>query len=256
MTFATIPNFRDAGGHRLRDGRRMRRGLLFRAAQWTEASDADLAALRAQGIATIVDLRRPLERSNHPCRHWPQVQVVEHTQAAGGALPPHLMALIEAGDDVQAADALMRHIYRDMPFDPMNADLLRRFFAALAQGDGAVLIHCAAGKDRTGVAVALVHHLLGVEADAMLADYMATGHAEWSRKVAEGNLGALFARGGNPARKEVIDIVLSVDPSYLAAAFDAINARHGSLDAYLRDVAGVTDARRAAIVERLTEEGL
>jgi protein-tyrosine phosphatase len=254
MIFETIPNFRDAGGHRLRDGRRMRRGLLFRAAQWT--GDADLAALKAQGIATIVDLRRPLERQKHPCPHWPDVRIIEHAQATGGALPPHLAALIEAGDDVQAADALMHHIYRDMPFDPMNAALLGRFFAELAQGEGAVLIHCAAGKDRTGVAVALVHHLLGVEPDAMLADYMATGHAEWTRTVAEGNLGTLFARGGNRARKEVIDVVLSVDPSYLRAAFDAIAERHGSPDAYLRDAAGVTDARRAAIVKRFTEEGL
>src|SRR5262249_288118 len=148
----------------------------YRSAHFPLATDADLAAMQALGLAVIVDLRRPPEREVYPCRRWPgfDARLIEHAGDADMVLPPHLAAFQSAGANREEAVAALTQIYREMPFDPMFVALLRDYFAALAEADGAVLVHCAAGKDRTGVAVALTHHVLGVDEDAMLDDYLAT----------------------------------------------------------------------------------
>jgi protein tyrosine/serine phosphatase len=255
--FDAIHNFRDCGGYAARGGRRMRRGRLYRSAHYPHASDGDLAAMKALGIAAIVDLRRPMEREAHPSRRWPgfAVRVVTHDGGEGMVLPPHLIAFARAGESAEQAAAALTQIYREMPADPMFVALLREYFAVLAQSDGAVLVHCAAGKDRTGVAVALTHHLLGVDGAGMLANYLATNDSVEARFADAAPMRAFLGREGRRVSDDAVRTILGVQESFLRAAFESMTAAHGSLDGYLKSV-GVTDARRAAIVDRLTEEGL
>jgi protein tyrosine/serine phosphatase len=252
-TFTTIRNFRDCGGYPTRDGRMLRTGRLYRTAQFHDASDDDLRALRELGITTIVDLRRPGEREKYPSRRLPDFPgaVVEHPGMDDVELPPHLSAMEGAGASAETARAAMLEIYRSFPADPMLVVLYREFFNALAMADGAVLVHCAAGKDRTGLIVALAQHIAGLERDTIMTHYLKTNQSELVSELAVAAMRENAAREGRVFSDGAIRTVLSVVPEYLETSFETIEAQHGSLDRYLEDVLGVSGERREKIRGRL-----
>jgi protein tyrosine/serine phosphatase len=257
-TFEAVHNFRDCGGYPLAGGGAMRRGALYRSAHYPQATETDLAVMRTLGLAAIVDLRRPQERELHPSPRWPgfDARVVTHPGRDDMVLPPHLAAFERAGESGAEARSAMTQIYRDMPTDPMFVELLREYFAVLAESGGAVLVHCAAGKDRTGVAVALTHHMLGVDEADMLANYLATNESVEARYADTAPMRLFLAREGRSVSDDAIRTILGVEEGYLRAAFGTMSAEYGSLDGYLEDAVGVTPPQRASIVGRLTEQGL
>ncbi|HEY1709370.1 MAG TPA: tyrosine-protein phosphatase [Rhizomicrobium sp.] len=254
-TFEALRNFRDCGGDPTIDGRIFRKGKLYRSAQHAELSERDLDKLSALGISAIVDLRRPDEREKCPSRRWPGFagRVVEHFGLEGIALPPHLAAFADAGSSAAAARSAMLEIYKGFPYDPMLIELYRDFFALLAETDGAVLIHCAAGKDRTGFGVALAQHLAGMNRDAIVAQFLKTNQSDLISEATMAAMKANAMRDGVAFSDDAIVTVLTVEPEYLDASFAVIERRNGSIDEYLHDVLGVTPARYEAIRERLIE---
>lgn len=109
----------------------------------------------------------------------------------------------------------------------------------LAQVDGAVLIHCAAGKGRTGRPVALIHHAMGVAYDDILADYELANQAIWW-KVRLPDLAETMRRiYGTSADQDVLHAFLNGQGEYLDGAFLSVKRRHGSVDNYLSDALGV-----------------
>ncbi len=252
LAFEGIENFRDYGGYPGRDGARLARGRLFRSAHHASASEADLQRLQALGVNTIVDLRRRAERLAQPSRRPPAFQgrVIEN-DTGDTTDPPHVAFLRSTDLTPQSVDAFMRDHYRHSPFEPRHLDLFRRYFEALATTDAPVLIHCAAGKDRTGLLAALTHHLAGVSREDLIADYLLTNDAaRIERRLPEVTAHIAETYGRTPS-EAAVRAFLGVEPHYLATALDAITARYGSLDAYLEQALGVDAARRAAILARL-----
>lgn len=251
--FQFVRNFRDCGGFSTADGRTMRKGRLYRSAQHNEASDSDLVTLATLGITDIVDLRRPNEREKYPSRRWPdfKARVVEHAGIDGVELPPHLAAFANAGESGAAAKAAMLQIYRGFVVDPMITDLYRDYFRTLAEAKGAVLVHCAAGKDRTGLIVALTQYLAGVKHDDILANYLQTNHSDYVTPAVIAGMRAYSAQEGRAFCDDAIMAVLTVTPEYLDAALAEIEARHGRVETYLRNAIGVTPQLRDKIIERL-----
>ncbi|WP_338445775.1 tyrosine-protein phosphatase [Pelagerythrobacter marensis] len=247
-----IHNFRDYGGYPVAGGRRMKRGLLFRSGQHVEASDADLAAIDRLGLRHVIDFRGASERKSYPCRRGEGfcAQVIAFDGETAN-LAPHM----EAADGVltsEGAHRAMERIYRNLPAREPVLWVMRQYFAALARGDGASLVHCLAGKDRTGMAVALLHHAVGVHPDDAMEDFLLTNSA--------GNIEARIAAGGDAIRAkygaiddDTIRVLMGVDPRYLHAMREAVEEAHGSLDAFLADVLEVDDARREALRLHLTE---
>jgi protein tyrosine/serine phosphatase len=249
-SFSGFRNFRDFGGYATAAGQQMRKGHLFRSAHFAQASSADLQLLEALKIQTIVDLRRPAERERNPSPPH-GIRTVSHPGEAEGVLPPHMAAFERAGSDVEAAREAMMGVYRALPFDPMIVDLYRDYFAALEEGEGPVLIHCSAGKDRTGLACALTHHLAGVSREDMMEDYLATNRSNLIDEPTIAGIRENLAHEGRPATDDAIRMVLSVRPEFLEAALASIAERYASLDAYFDDVLGLTARRRAAILREL-----
>ena len=241
LTLDGIHNFRDYGGYALPGGARLKRGLLWRSAQHRDATDADLAAVQVLGLGAVIDLRGDSERADHPCRRAPGFSA--DVLFAGGETvgsAPHLAAAVGAIDEATAANALTQS-YIGMAWRPNLAATFKLYFAALETGQP-TLVHCFAGKDRTGLIVALFHHLMGVHPDDILADYMLTNSA--GRAEARMAAGAEMMRARYPGIDDAaIGALMGVRPSYLAAGLDAITARHGSLAAYANDELGVTPAR-------------
>jgi protein tyrosine/serine phosphatase len=241
-----VHNFRDYGGYSGADGARVKTGLLWRSAQHGDASDADLDAIHALGIATIIDLRGPSEYENKPCRRHPgfAAQVFRYPEETAG-----LALHTEAADGVVTAAearAAMLRLYEGIAFRENLVPMLRCYFEVLKRAEGPSLVHCVAGKDRTGFAVALAQHALGVDRDAILADYVLTNQA--------GNIEARIAAGAEQIRSKhgaideaTIRTLMGVEEDYMVTALAAVEARHGTIDEYLSVVIGLDDADRNAL---------
>jgi len=245
-----VANFRDYGGYATASGARIRRGLLYRSGHLGELQAQGHGRLAALDLAGVIDLRHGSERTASPSA-WPIgfAATILHAGDAGGQTP-HLVAARSAGTPDEAR-ARMAAIYAKLPFTPTFVPALQIYFKALASLSGPSLVHCMAGKDRTGLAVALLHSLMGVHPDDVVGEYLLTNDALTAQAL-NGSVAKLRKAGSAPVMApETLQVILSVEPAYLHAAWRVIVERHGSISRYLRDVLEVGDERRAAIERRL-----
>jgi protein-tyrosine phosphatase len=246
-----VNNFRDYGGYAVAGGGRVRRGALWRSGQHVGASDSDLETIHGLGLTTVTDLRGDSERTLNPCRrHASFAAQVLTCEGETAALASHLDAAKGVVTEADARSAMCR-LYAGMPYRTNLVAVMRRHFAALAEGDGASLIHCFAGKDRTGLSVALAHHVLGVHPDDAMADYLLTNEAMQGRRF-WGKAGSDSARyaGMSEGASRALG---GVSAEFLETALTAIRDSHGTVDRYLADVLGVDEAAQQRIRDVLIE---
>lgn len=245
-SFENVRNFRDFGGYEGAGGRMVRTGVLFRSAQFGEASEADLKSLETYNIQVQADLRRPDERERHGHR-WPVNGVNVLASDKGTATQaPHVRFLSEVAVDAPQAHGWMSDYYRAAPFKEQHIETFTAWFQALGRlsEDQAAVVNCAAGKDRTGILCALTHHVLGVDREAIVADYELTNEAA---NVAERlpEMARMFNEHiGKDYDHAVFHPFVGVDVSFLDAALESITAQSGDLDSYLRETLGVGAAER------------
>lgn len=251
-TFDKVTNFRDFGGYDAAGGRQIRTGVLYRSAQFGEATAADIEKLDQLNIKYQADLRRPDERERHGHR-WPSQGVTTLSSDLGTASQaPHVRFLSEVQVDVAQARQWMVDYYHEAPFRDALLETYRSWFSALQRLETgqAALVNCAAGKDRTGILCALTHHALGVDRETIFADYELTNTAAG---VAE-RLPALARQFnqhiGKDYPEEVYQPFVGVDAEFLSAAFATIESRSGSVDAYLEEMLGV-DAKSRDTLQRI-----
>ena len=245
-----IRNFRDYGGYAAADGGRIKRRTLWRSGHHHGATAADLEAVDALGLRAVVDLRGDSERAAYPCERHPRFAadvLYEPGETAGlsGAA-----AHEAAGEGVRTgaeSRAAMVRLNEGMPWRPVLVASMKLYFAELAADRGPILLHCVAGKDRTGLAAWLTHHALGVHPDDAMADYLLTN-------IATGLAGRLAlgaetvrAKYGPQMDDEAVLALMSVAPEYISAGLNAIRERHGSYDQYLAEVVGVEPKQIGAI---------
>lgn len=246
-----VENFRDFGGYDTACGRGLRRGRLYRSGHHAFATDADLARMKALGIGAVADLRQPTERVREPGRRWDGFEGEVIESSAPTATPDWVEALKTASLTADWwYESTLSH-YRLHAFEPRHIEVFRRLLRRIAEHEGAVVVHCAAGKDRTGAACALVHHVAGVPREAMIADYLLTNdEARIARRMRQT---AEFVESicGRRPTDEASRVAVSVYPAFLDAFFASIVERCGSVDAYLEGVLGVDQALTARIHERI-----
>jgi protein-tyrosine phosphatase len=243
--FEGAMNFRDLGGYETVDGRRVRHGRFFRSGLMSELTDADIAAIRQLEIRSVCDFRAPEEREAHPSR-WFEGQDIRHsiredTENIGNIAKFYEMVL--EGADV--ARSIMTDGYRKIPY--MLAPSYRAMFDFILAGHVPIVFHCTVGKDRTGIASALLLTALGVPRERVVEDFRATDRI-YDR---------IFDLVRNQARQSVhieddSDIwppLLLSDPAYLDAMYDEFTTRHGGIEGYLHEQLGVD----AAAIDRLRQ---
>ena len=236
-------NFRNLGGLPAAGGRRIRPHALMRADRLAGLTDADWRALAGTGLATICDLRSEAERAEHPNRVPPQLAVRELQCDIRNDLraDPALARLLLDDPTARGAERVMIEIYRRLP--AYMGDTLATLIDRLLSGGAPLLVHCSAGKDRTGFVIAILLHALEVPAELIRQDYLAS--RQWPGAVShraslETRLGAFMAPDELP---NAIDTVLDVREVYLDAAMDMLHARFGSVLRYLETAAGVDASR-------------
>lgn len=253
LPFEGVENFRDYGDYVGASGRRIVRRKLLRSGHHARASDQDLEKLQALQVDVVVDLRRPSERKMQPSRRPEGFSgsVLESDLDDGGEAP-HMQFLRTTDLTADSVREFMVRTYESMPFDPRHLDLFGGYFDALARVNGAVLIHCAAGKDRTGFLAALTHHVMGVSDADVIEDYLLTNSAVRLEERAPQVAKLLEENFGRKAADAAVRAFLGVEPEYLRTAFDAVTDRFGSVDRYLEDALGVDAGKRDRLVERLS----
>lgn len=252
LTFEGVDNFRDYGDYPTRHGARLAKGVLYRSAHHARASDVDLRKMEGLGLAVVVDLRRKSEREREPSRR-PQrfsAEVIGNDIGDVGAAP-HMNFVATTELTPENVRAFMIEEYRRFPFEPRHLDLYRRYFHALAYGTGPLIIHCAAGKDRTGLLAALTHKVVGVHDDDIAEDYLLTNQAARIEERAPVSQEMIRQSTGRTPSLEAVRAFLGVHPEYLAASLAEINAGHGALDAYLERALGVDADMKARLRARL-----
>jgi protein-tyrosine phosphatase len=251
--FEGIDNFRDFGGYRSGPGRRVKHGRLYRSAHHARATEADLKILSRLDLAALVDLRRSEERLRDPSLRPGEFGAEVIDNDIGQAAEDYHEFLKRSDLSVRAMREDLMSYYAGAPFEPRHINLYSRYFKALAETDGPVLIHCTAGKDRTGILAALTHHILGVAYEDSVADYLLTNDPERIERRLSGFGDYVEAVTGRRASDDALRITMGVDVLYLDTAFEVIKARYGSVDAYLDRALEVDADRRTAILRRLLE---
>lgn len=249
LPLSGVHNFRRFGAYGGHDGRTVA-DRLYRSGQFSRATGEDRARLAGLGVKVVADLRRPSEREAEPS-HWPQVEGVRVIESdhAGPAEAPHLRFLREERLTFDSIRRFMIETYRRLPFDEGNAHVFREGVRALAAGgeEDAFIVHCAAGKDRTGVFCALVLWELGVDHDTVLDDYLMTNRAVDFDRIAAVMRERLAAKYGREFGDAELKAFLGVDADYLDAAIEAM----GDPRRYLREELGLSEAELSAMRERL-----
>ncbi len=226
-------NVRDLGGYRTKDGARVKFGRVFRSARLSDLTESDAALLRAAGVGRVVDLRGAGEQEAAPTRLG---GVRIHDLSIDPSLGASLRDLAEQGEAARPAImGLMCQAYASYALT-WNHRYAQMFDLLLEPDAPALLFHCTAGKDRTGFGAALILAALGVDKATVQEDYLATNRL-W--------------RGGAEIRKTLSsvagEVLTSVHPSFLDAGFAAALGAHGTLDIYLEQRVGLTQARRDAL---------
>lgn len=207
-------NLRDLGGYPTADGRRVKWGRLFRSAELSGLTEADLEHLAEIPVRTVIDLRRPSEIREAPDRLPASVTGTVHLPITAG--DPSLLTV----PDRHAAARQMEEVYRVLARD--NREAFSRFLALLTEPSrGPVVFHCAAGKDRTGFAAMLFLAALGVDRETILADFL----------LSNPGLGHKYANW--VAAHPHLEPLVVVEPSYLEAGFEVIDQEFGGLTSYL-----------------------
>lgn len=222
-------NTRDLGGYETRDKRRVRFGRLYRAGELYVATAHDKAALEARGIRTIVDFRGLPEAEQYP--DIQPIGLQRHVPLPIDA--GSLLELSRVGRDI-SGEGFMMNLYAAI-IEAARPQYRELFRLISAEANAPLLFHCSAGKDRTGIAAALIYHALGVERETIYADYLLSAEylkehiKRWSRD--------------DPR----LEPVMSIRREYLEAAFKTIDSTFGGADRYIQYELGADPDRLRAL---------
>jgi len=228
-------NFRDLGGYPTHDGRALRWRRIFRSNHLGHPTTADIDIVRGLGVRSAFDFRGIEERAGAACG---LAEIAVHSLPIEPTVVAALRAELAAGSlSASVARDIMRESYRN--YVRHNTHSFRALFGHLVQDHAPLVIHCTAGKDRTGFACALILHALDVADEVIADDYLLTNR--------------FYRRDPSSAidlPDDVRQAIGTVDATFLAAGFDAVRADYGDLETYFTDGLNVGERERADLKAR------
>ena len=263
-----IINARDLGGYIIQDGRRLRDGMLIRSAHLADATDEDLQYLLSIPISKVIDFRKDIEMNGKTDRMVPGAEYIRLEIDASGYL------VNQASDDEkklftgqkqfdikkfmlmaafnQTAQMIAHQMYPNLLFHPDCQKQFRQFFRLILETEnGAILYHCTQGKDRTGIASALILAALGASREIIVADFDATNRVY--EKEVHRCCQTVRQMGGKEVEIDTVKAFLGANTHNFIKTLDRIGHEYGSMDAYLRGPIGLTDADIATLKARYLE---
>ena len=252
-----LNNTRDLGGLPTKDGREIKRGLLFRSGRLYNLPPSTIEKLKALGIKTIVDLRTDKEREEYFCR---PIDGIEHIHlplvctATTGITHSKSMArtMREESRRIEAefgtADNYMKRMYEIILFDESSRARLKSFFEILLSSDGGVLWHCNAGKDRTGLIAMLIEGICGVDENTIVDDYSVSDRFQRKKRAPQKLLLRIFPMPHS--FKHILLALIKAKPEYIKGAIAAIKERYESFENYFENGLSLDKRSIAALREK------
>lgn len=236
-----ITNFRDLGGIQNRHGQHLLARRLLRSAELSQLPDAEIRLLvQDYQLNKIIDLRSDEEARQRPDTLIDSIRYV-HIELLAEArhMAQASIAALSTLDDHSNIHAYMLTLYQELALSPVAHAGYQRFFRELLNNAAheSVLFHCAAGKDRTGIAAMLILEALEVARPVIYQDYLETNRLrqkENARLIAKA-----AAAGADPAKQAAFAIALRVDSRYLDRFYTTVEEHYGSVDDYLQSVIGL-----------------
>ena len=253
-----VQNTRDLGGLKTEDGRSVRKGQLIRSGEIDHLGTEGMARLDGMGVSAIVDLRTTKEATANPAI-WPEGRGPARynfpLMERESRLISDMRASIKSGTATAAdTDRLFYDAFGYIATD-YTGEIRALFDVLLAHPEGeAVLFHCSGGKDRTGVATALVLSALGVPREEIEADFMMSNILKEADKAAAEIAAEVNEAQGTNMTAEAVWPAVGVRKAYLDHFYDSVTERYGSVDGYLRDGLGLTDADIQALRARYLDQ--
>lgn len=235
LSIGASHNLRDMGGYRAADDRQTRWNTLFRSGTTARLDEAAAASMRRLGIVTMYDLRDNEERRRRPIRWCDGADAAYYSRDYDLSVADLSQLILKGNFDLRAVDEIIRGAYLQMPTE--QAEAYREIFKLLLDGRVPLLFACTAGKDRTGLAAALILYALGATREVIDADYTLTDAA----------IERLITLLTSDPRYQLLATVdravylplMRADPSYLDIAFEEMARLHGSIERYLDERLGV-----------------
>jgi protein-tyrosine phosphatase len=236
VPLAGAMNFRDVGGYPAGDGRWVRWACVYRSDGLDQLTDADLMILGARSLRLVCDLRNDTEVAAAPSRLPDQPELRQLRLPIGGdtAGTATILERIRTGDIREFGSQAMSELYVGV-LEVAAAAFAEVVRLAAQPANHPMVFHCTAGKDRTGVAAALLLGALGVGDDDLLDDYALTATDRSQRRIDE-------LRPTLEAAGVDIDAVrpyLSAERQVLASTLDRLRARWASIEGYLVEAGGL-----------------
>ena len=227
-------NVRDLGGYKTKDGHRVKWDKVYRSADISKLSPADMDTLQQRNITCVVDFRGTKEAQAAPDKLNANTDYILCPAGSEQNMADWMkkLATLQSG-----GDSMMIGFYGNTEF---LAARYKPFFEKLlaVPNNKALLFHCTAGKDRTGIGAALLLYALGVPYKTIMADYLASNIYRQA-----GNEKMLAQMVMAHMDEQVAKDVLSVKAEYLAATFAAINKQYGSIDNFLDGPVGLDKSK-------------
>jgi protein-tyrosine phosphatase len=251
-----VRNFRDVGGLPTVDGRRVRHGVLFRSGHLAHATEEDAAFLTSLGLHTIFDFRNASDQKlEGPDVELPGVRNV-NLPLSDPADGSEFWKMVRDGEMDQLREILggdkganrMIASYRTIVKERTAEH--SQVLHSLAEDSVPALMHCAAGKDRAGLSIAVTLLAVGVERQAILTDYLESNAKHRRYKVRRSGSSA---SAYSPEVMELLSPLFDARAEYLTAAFDTVEETWGGVDAYLEQGLGITPEIRERLRERLLD---
>ncbi|EYT64723.1 protein tyrosine phosphatase [Dietzia sp. UCD-THP] len=242
VRLTSVHNFRDVAGHgyALEPSGTMARGLVYRSTTLSVGED-DLGVLNRLGVSTVVDLRTDEEIVRQPDvipdgAHYLAIDVLAGNTSAAAFTGAGTYSV----EDARRETAIM---YERFVVGDEERTGFGRVVRAVARSTGPAIVHCTAGKDRTGWTSAVLQLLAGVREEDVIADYMLT------RELSVDFVNAIrsYVRAEMPERLEAIDVLIGVEEANIRRSLTALNREFGDVRRYLVDGAGV----EAGLVDEL-----
>jgi protein-tyrosine phosphatase len=240
------PNFRDLGGYKTVSGRHVRWGRIYRSGKLSSLTEADIHYFKRLGVSLVCDFRLDFERHSEP--RWLGDQDAPHRvelPVAPGSSDSFKKSTHDGIIEVYDAAELMRDMNRD--FVISQTSQYARMFQLMLQGNHPVLIHCAAGKDRTGFGAAVILDVLGVDEETIVEDYLLTNQYLSIEKEMEKLSNAIVDSRGFVVPDSALHPLVEIRPEYIKACFEEITHRYESKRHFYEQALGLDEA----MIERL-----